>query len=186
MYADVIERYTYEDYKEWEGDWELIDGVAYVIPAPMITHQGLATELLFALREQVEECEECDVLGEVDYKISDDTVVRPDVVLTCGEKNEAFLTKAPQIIVEIVSKSSAKRDEKHKFKLYESEKVPYYILVYPTDLKAKIFKLDGKFYDKVGDFLSQKYKFEDLECDVELDFERIFRRYRKRANSLSA
>ncbi len=35
------------------------------------------------------------------------------------------------IVVEVISPSSAKRDEKYKFKIYEDEKVPYYILVYP-------------------------------------------------------
>ncbi len=33
--AQLIEYYTYDDYKEWDGDWELIDGVAYAM-APVL------------------------------------------------------------------------------------------------------------------------------------------------------
>ncbi|NOZ90272.1 MAG: Uma2 family endonuclease [Epsilonproteobacteria bacterium] len=177
--AQTIEYYTYEDYINWDGDWELIDGVAYAMaPAPMRKHQSLATEIMYNLREQLEECTQCEVLGEIDYKISNDTVLKPDIVLTCGETNESYLTKAPEIVVEIISKSTAKRDEKYKFQIYEEEKVKYYILVYPDDLKAKIYKLKGSDYDKEGDFLQESYDFDETTCKVSLDFERVFRRFR--------
>ncbi len=171
--------YTYHDYVNWKGDWELIDGIPFAMaPAPMRKHQGLASEIIRHLGNQLEECLECEVLGEVDYKINEDTILRPDIVLTCGETGEAYLTKAPQIIVEIISKSSARRDEKYKFDIYESEKVPYYIIVYPDDLKAKVFKLKGSNYDKQGDFFKEVCHFDDLVCDIELDFEKVFRRFR--------
>jgi len=80
--------YTYDDYKLWGGDWELLTGVPLAMsPVPMRKHQGLASEMIYHLRNQLEDCAQCEVLGEVDYKISDDTIVRPDVVLTCNETN---------------------------------------------------------------------------------------------------
>ncbi len=172
--------YTYDDYKQWEGDWELINGIAVSMsPAPMRKHQSLASEIIFNIRTQLEECEICEVLGEVDYKIDNNTVLRPDIVLTCGETHEMYLTKAPEIIVEIISPSTAKRDEKYKFDIYEKEKVKYYVIIYPDDLRAKIFKLDGKKYDKQGDFSKESYKFEDTRCDVSLNFKKVFKRFRK-------
>ena len=171
--------YTYDDYKQWEGDWELIEGIPFAMsPAPMRKHQGLAYEIARILGNQIEKCESCEVVGEVDYKISDETIVRPDVVLTCGETHELYLTKAPEIIVEVVSKSSAKRDEVYKFDIYEKEKVKYYIIVYPDDLYAKVYKLDGKSYDKQGDFSLESYHFEETKCGVSLDFEKVFKRFR--------
>ena len=171
--------YTYDDYVQWEGDWELIDGVPIAMsPAPTKKHQGLAAKIIRELDRQIDVCLQCEVLGEVDYKIDEDTVVRPDVVLTCGDEGEAYLTKAPEIIVEIISPSTARKDEHHKFALYEAEKVRYYLLVYPDDLRAKLYKLDGKAYDKQGDFSKETYRFDELECDVSLDFEQVFRRYR--------
>lgn len=172
-------RYTYDDYKLWQGDWELIDGIAVAMaPAPMRKHQSLESEIIYNLREQLDNCLLCEVLGEVDYKVSDDTILRPDVVLTCGETNESYLTKAPEIIVEIISKNTAKKDETYKFKIYETEKVKYYIIVYPDELIAKVYKLDGKEYDKQGDFSTEEYFFENTTCGVKLNFERVFRRFR--------
>ena len=172
--------YTYDDYKLWEGDWEMYDGIAVAMsPAPMRKHQSLASELIYNLREQLGDCLECEVLGEVDYKVSDDTLLRPNVVLTCGETHDAYLTKAPEIIVEIISKSTAKRDEVYKFDIYEREKVKYYIIVYPDELVAKVYRLDGKEYDKQGDFSQETYMFEESSCGVSLDFERVFKRFRQ-------
>lgn len=172
--------YSYDDYKLWSGDWELMNGIAVAMsPAPTKKHQSLASQIIKELGNQIEECENCEVLGEVDYKISDDTVLRPDIVLTCGETHESYLTKAPEIIVEIISPSTAKKDEKYKFDIYEKEKVNYYILVYPDDLTAKVFKLDGKKYDKQGDFSKESYSFKETTCDVSINFEKVFKRFRK-------
>jgi len=173
--------YTYDDYKLWKGDWELIDGVAYAMaPAPVRKHQGLAVQIAVELSKDSEKCDECEVLTEIDYKISEDTILKPDVVLTCGETNDAYLTKAPEIVVEVISPSTAKRDEQYKFGIYEEEKVKYYVLVYPDALVAKIYKnIDGKF-DKQGDFAVESHRFEDTACPVTVDFEKVFRRYRQK------
>ena len=180
MIAKAIEYYTYEDYKNWEGSWELIEGVPLAMsPAPTKKHQALAVEIIYYLRSQLEECQNCEVLSEIDYKVSNDTILKPDIVLTCGETNEEYLVKAPQIVVEIISKATAKRDEKFKFEIYEKEKVKYYILVYPNDLRAKIYKLKGSKYDKEGDFVEQTYNFSDIECQVSLNFKNIFKRFKK-------
>lgn len=175
----AIEYYTYEDYCQWEGDWELIYGSPLAMaPAPMITHQAIAYEIVYELKATTRECKECLVFGEADWKINDDTIVKPDVVLICNETNEAYMTKAPEIIVEVISKSTAKRDEKTKFKLYEEEKVQYYIIVYPKDLKAKIYRLENGKYTKEGDFLTESYDFEETTCKASINFDSVFRRFR--------
>jgi len=176
----AIEYYTYDDLVKWKGDWELIDGIPLAMaPAPMINHQVIANMIANELTNSLDECEECLVASEVDYKINEDTVLRPDVVLICNEPNDMYLTKAPEIVVEVISKSTAKRDEKYKFEIYEKEKVKYYILVYPDALSAKIFKLVGKEYDKQGDFSLETYEFDETSCNVSVNFERVFKRFRK-------
>ena len=171
--------YTYDDYKYWAGDWELIDGIAIsMAPAPMRKHQGLATKIIRQLDEHLDNCKICEVLGEVDYKVHNDTVLRPDVVLTCNEQNDTYLTKVPEIVVEIISKSTANRDEKYKFDIYEKELVKYYILVYPDGLVAKVYKNENAKFIKQGDFTTEKYNFESTTCKIELDFEKVFRKYR--------
>lgn len=176
----AVEYYTYDQYATWEGDWELIGGVAYAMaPAPMISHQAVAGEIIFALMLDAGGCPECLVLGEADWKISDDTVVRPDVVLTCRESHPAHMTKAPEIVFEIVSPSSAERDEQYKFSLYESEQVQYYVLIYTETCRARIFRWQAGKLIEVADVSNDTFRFETRECDVSVNFDRVFRKFRR-------
>jgi len=179
---EAIDYYTYDDYKLWEGDWELIDGVAVAMsPAPMIKHQAIAANIIYELKKSLDDlCKDCLVVGEADWKINDVTVLRPDVVLICDEPHDKYMTKAPQIVVEVLSPSTARRDEKFKFEIYQEERVPYYVMVYPDDFKAKIYKLDGNEYRKEGDFTNESYIFEQTHCRADIDFERIFRQFREK------
>jgi len=180
MGLPYIEHYTYEDYKKWKGDWELINGYPYAMaPSPVKKHQIISGAIFSQFYLQLEDCKKCEVLIEEDYKISEDTVLKPDISVVCNDLNPNFISKAPEIVVEVLSPSTAKRDEELKFSIYEFEKVKYYVLVYPEELKAKIFKHTGEKYIKVGDFLNETYEFETSCKKVKLDFERIFKRYRK-------
>ena len=120
MSALDLMNYTYDDYKNWEGDWELIEGLPIsMAPAPTKRHQQLAGEVFFLLQNQMEdECKSCELLYEIDWKISQESVVRPDIVLSCDDDGKDYLTKAPKIIFEILSPSTAKKDETVKFDLY--------------------------------------------------------------------
>jgi len=182
MSVAAILNYTYADYVQWKGEWELIDGLAVsMAPAPMRIHQNIATELLFSLKSRLDEesCPECMFSYENDWKVSDETVLRPDIVLVCDDEHEAYLTKAPKVIIEILSPSTAKKDETVKFDIYEAEGVQYYILVYPDDLKAKVYSLKEGKYIKVGDFTHEVLNFDDLVCDVSLNFANVFKKFRK-------
>ena len=174
------EYYTYDDYVHWEGDWELIYGQAIAMsPSPMINHQAIATQIAIELGNSIDKCPKCLIVSEQDWKVSNDTVVRADVVMICNEPNDSYITKSPKIVVEVISKSTARKDETTKFELYERERVPYYIIVYPDDLKAKVYKLEDNIYRKVDDFTHETMKFDDLECSANIDFARVFKRFRK-------
>jgi Uma2 family endonuclease len=178
---DFTKHYSYDDYKLWEGKWELYEGHPIAMsPAPVIEHQGIAYAIATQLSNSIDECERCLVLGEEDYKLSDDTVLRPDVVLICDEPNDAYITKAPEIVVEVVSPATAKNDEGYKFSRYESEKVMYYVIVYPKELYAKVYKLKEGKYDKQGDFSAQQYVFEETLCGASIDFDKVFKRFRNK------
>ena len=79
-----------------------------------------------------------------DWKLSSNTILKPDVSVVCDDDNPSFITKTPEIIFEVLSSSTAQRDEGLKFKLYEEQGVKYYILVYPEDLVAKVFEHNGE------------------------------------------
>ncbi|MEO1927185.1 MAG: Uma2 family endonuclease [Nautiliaceae bacterium] len=139
--AIVEEYYTVKDYEHWEGDWELIKGRPYAIaPAPFNKHQWIAGKLAFLLNLKFRKCNKCFVLVEAEYRISEDTILRPDVSVICG-KLEKYITKAPLIIFEIIFPSTRLRDEITKKKIYKINKVPFYVLVYPDE---KVVILDLK------------------------------------------
>lgn len=179
---EFLPKYDYSDYTMWEGDWELIEGNPVAMaPAPMRIHQNIARQIIFELQGSYEEndCPDCEISFEVDWKISNHTTLRPDIVFVCDDNNKKYLTKAPKIIIEIISPSTAKKDETIKFNIYESEKVEYYILVYPEDLRAKAYKIKNDKYTKVGDFTKERLIFKDIKCDLELDFKKVFKRFRR-------
>lgn len=170
-----IPHYTYEDYKHWENEWEIIDGIAYAMsPAPMIKHQSISSKIARILDEQVKNCDKCHALLPVDWKISEDTVVQPDNLIVCYEPKGAYLTKAPTMIFEILSKSTAKKDKTVKFELYEDEGVKYYIIVNPDENVAKAYELKDGRYIKMIDATDESVKFELGDCETTIDFGKLW------------
>ena len=79
LQLEDLPSYTYNDYKNWEDNWELIYGIAYAMsPAPMIKHQSVSNNIAWELKNSFKECKQCQVLLPVDWKISDETIVQPD------------------------------------------------------------------------------------------------------------
>ena len=100
------------------------------------------------------------------------------MALVCHDKNPKYISKTPEIIFEVISPSTAKKDEGLKYFLYENEGVSYYILVYPDDLVAKMYHLvEGK-YQKVAEFDTETVSFDDITCPFSFDFDMIFKRFR--------
>jgi Uma2 family endonuclease len=170
------EHYTKEDYALWEGEWELIFGQAYsMAPSPMFGHQFVNGKIFRQLDEALDECENCYALFETDVEFSDDTILKPDTMVICFEPEER-ITKRPEMVFEVISKSTAKRDETIKFDIYEGEGVKYYTLVYTDSKKAKVYKLESGKYVKVGDFSNEKYSFELEKCTINFDFNFIWKK----------
>ena len=165
--------YTYDNYKQWEDNWELIYGVPYAMsPAPMIKHQSISNNIAWELKNIFMNCQRCQTLLPVDWKISDETIVQPDNSVICHKPiHEAYITKAPKIIFEVLSKSTAKKDKELKYKLYEQEGVAYYIIVDGDEKIAKVYKLLNGKYIKVCDASDEVVTFAIKECQSELKFD---------------
>ena len=173
------EYYTLGDYQHWKGDWELIDGMPYAMaPSPEVTHQIVSVNVVSQIKlkttNKKTNCGGCHVLMETDWQISNDTIVRPDVMVVCQEIDEKVMV-TPELIVEVVSLSSTKRDEVMKFDLYQREGVLYYILVYPEKRLAKIYHNKEQGFKKLGDYSSGEIKFIIGECRFSFDFSSIWR-----------
>ena len=163
-------RYTYEDYKLWEGDWELIDGYPVAMaPSPFGPHQAIMSKIVFQLEQAFEKCENpksrCIVYAELDYVIDEHTVVRPDVMVSC-KKIIDFARTAPKFIAEITSPSTAQKDERVKFELYEREGVEWYMIVSPELKKVRLFWLEGRKYQKAGEAIDGEIKLTIEGCEI--------------------
>ncbi len=175
---DDLPHYTYQEYKNWEGQWEIIYGIAYAMsPMPVIRHQNISNKIGRYLDEALENCPLCQALLPVDWKISEETIVQPDNSVICHKpEHEAYITKAPKIIFEVLSPSTAKKDTGIKFDLYEKEGVAYYIIVNPDDKVAKVYELKEGRYIKMCDASDEKITFEIQECNknIAFDFAKIW------------
>ena len=175
---EYLPHYTYDEYRHWDGEWELIDGVPYAMaPAPTIRHQRISHNIAYILETQLQDCKTCRALLAVDWKIAEDTVVEPDNLVICHEPtNDAYLLKAPALIFEILSPSTAQKDRGLKFELYEREGVSYYVIVDPKEEIAKVYHRDSTgHYVKVADVRDESVTFELNSCKIEFEFEKIWR-----------
>ncbi len=175
-----LPEYTYDDYRHWGGDWELIEGIPYAMaPAPAKIHQILVGYIFSEIASNMEECPNCEILIDEDWKLDSQTVLKPDISVVCNDDNPNYITKTPEIIFEVLSPSTAKRDEGLKLNMYEEEGVKYYILVYPEDLVAKIYKHNGEKLRKTVECNSEVFAFENVSCPFNFDFSAIFKRVRR-------
>lgn len=146
------EKYTYNDYKLWKGDWELINGYPVAMsPSPKRTHQWFATNFIFLtidfLKQNKANCN-CEVYSELDWIVNDDTVLRPDCMIVCGDFKEDYLTFPPALVLEISSHSTRLRDRNTKFNLYEMYGVKYYIIADCDKTTVEVFELTNNKYQQ--------------------------------------
>jgi Uma2 family endonuclease len=145
-----IPHYTYNDWIRWEGRWELIEGVPVAMsPMPLPEHQRVAselrTELTLALRKSG--CKTCKAYDPLDYKIAEDVILVPDVLVVCGEINRSFLNFPPSLVIEILSRATEERDREVKYNYYEQDGVRFYLIVDTKKKTIEIFQLiNGKYH----------------------------------------
>jgi Uma2 family endonuclease len=155
----------------WEGDWELINGYPYsMAPSPFGSHQRVITEFVYGLRMELEKkaCK-CQVFAELDWIIDDHNVVRPDVMIVCGERVEKHLEYAPVWIVEILSATSGFRDQIVKKEVYAEQGVRYYLIADTDKKSVTIYELiNGEYKIKPN----AKFDLTD-HCSIEIYTEKI-------------
>lgn len=148
---EIHPRYTVADYRKWEGDWELIDGYPYAMASAVMNHQLIAGKIFGFIQNELKKnkCTDCEVVYELDWILSNDTVFRPDIMIICGGMREDFLTHPPDLVVEVFSQSTRLKDRNIKYRLYESAGVRYYWLIDPNKKTVEIFELvNNKFVSK--------------------------------------
>lgn len=110
----------------------------------------------------------CQVYQPIDYKIAEDTVVQPDLLILCKQPKEAYLDFPPTLVVEILSPSAARKDRITKYELYEQEKIPYYLIVDADKRQVEIYVLNKEAKYEVT-LQENEFQFElDNTCCVNI------------------
>lgn len=129
-----IPHYTLEDYRQWEGAWELIDGIPIAMtPSPFGPHERIVSRLSFEIQSQLRSygCL-CEVYTNLDWIITEDTVVRPDLMVVCGEQPQRHLESPPALLCEVLSDATRGQDLTAKRSLYMENRVPHYLIIDPA------------------------------------------------------
>lgn len=121
----LIPHYSVEDYATWPGDWELWDGIPVSMsPSPFGPYSAAVVKVLTSLVDQLKDCH-AQVLTELDWIVDQNTVIRPDVVVVCGDVPQRHIESPPALIVEVLSEATRQRDTVHKPRLCKQHGVEY-------------------------------------------------------------
>jgi Uma2 family endonuclease len=151
---------TYEDYVNLPDDgrrYEVLDGELVVSPSPTSRHQLVSHNLDFALSSWVR----AKGLGRMwaaplDLILADTVVMQPDLIYV-SKLRSAIVTKrgleaAPDLVIEILSDSTASRDRGVKMRLYARYKVPRYWIVDAEARTLEVHALRDDAYERVATY----------------------------------
>ncbi len=168
-----IPHYTIEDYQSWEGDWELIDGVPIsMTPSPFGPHERIVSRLSYQIQGQIQrnQCA-CEIYTNLDWIISDDTVIRPDLMVVCGEQPPRHLERPPALMVEVLSESTRSRDLTAKRTLVRENAVPHYLVIDPSERTVLQIVDGGQQTFDIAQLVS--LSLED-DCQINIDCSKLF------------
>jgi Uma2 family endonuclease len=152
---------TYDDFVQFPDDGlrhELIDGEHYVTPSPNTKHQGISINLTVLIGSWLER----NPIGRLfhapfDVVFSNFDVVEPDLLYLSNERAADALTPlhvrgVPELVIEIGSPGTRKRDETVKRRLYERTDVSEYWVVDPEINTIRVYQREGDGFARVVEF----------------------------------
>ena len=154
---------TYEDYCALPDDGkrhEILDGELYMTPSPSVGHQRVAGNLFVALRTFVTGRKIGEVfIAPVDVIFERTSVVVPDLLFVgrdrAGIVTDRGIEGVPDLIVEIFSPGTERRDRVEKAQLFARHGVAHYWLVDPEARVLEAFELGQGGYRRTARLSSE-------------------------------
>ena len=146
-------QYTYEDYEKLpEGaPYQLIGGELIMTPSPVPYHQIISRRIEFELLKFVEDRKLGEVIdAPMDVYLSETETYQPDIIFISNERmniiGEKKIEAAPDLVIEILSESTAYYDLRHKKRIYESSGVKEYWIADPMEKSIEVYEnVNGEF-----------------------------------------
>ena len=179
---NATRKLTWDDYVRLPDDGrrhEIMDGVHYVSAAPFIDHQRISRHIHFQLYRQIELTGRGEVFNApTDLHLSEFDVVVPDLLVVLAS-HTAYVTAQkvegpPDLVVEIVSPSSARRDRVMKLDRYERAGVGEYWIVDPVARQVDKYRRVGASLASAGRF-RDRVSFDGLD-GVSVDLSSVWQR----------
>ncbi len=151
--------YTLEDWQSWEGRWELINGQAFdLTPAPSTEHQEISSNLHARIWNALVAAKrgpgggDCKVFAAPVDVYLEAGVVQPDLLVVCdpAKISPRGIEGAPDLVVEILSPSTAGKDVTRKWWLYEAAGVQEYLIVDPAEKVGRLLHLVAGRYEEAA------------------------------------
>ena len=157
MATGQVVKFTYEDYllMEEEKRYEIIDGRRYMVAAPTPYQQWISARLEQVLRAFVETHDLGLVLdAPCDVVLSPTDIVQPDIFFIAQEHRDIVTERniwgAPDLVVKILSPTTAQRDRDVKRKLYAAHGVREFWIVSPEGQTVEVLELGETGYRRTG------------------------------------
>lgn len=153
--------WTYSHYAALPDDgkrYEILDGVLYMAPAsPGMWHQGSVGSFFYYLYTHVQQANRGKVfVAPFDVELSPRNVVQPDVLVLLNESCEKIkpsrVIGAPDLVVEVLSPSTAKYDWQQKYRAYAQAGIKEYWIADPRRKSIEVLMLESGVYQSVGVF----------------------------------
>ncbi len=131
---------------------ELIDGEVIMSPSPVPKHQVISGQLYSLLKSLIPD----GILfyAPMDVHFDDDNVIQPDLAWVAADSSCVITDKrlegAPDLIIEIFSPGTAKRDKKDKYQLYQQHGVREYWMVDPVGQYVEVCVLEDAAFIQHG------------------------------------
>ncbi|HST59399.1 MAG TPA: Uma2 family endonuclease [Longimicrobium sp.] len=147
----AVRDWTYEEFARLPDDgnrYEVIAGELYVTPAPGSLHQQVVVRLVLALGNFAEEHGVGTVFtSPYDVIFGDGDYVEPDVVFVRRDRDDIVadhgMVGSPDLIIEVLSDSTARRDRGIKRERYAAYGVPEYWIVDTEAKQIEVLRLTG-------------------------------------------
>lgn len=148
--------FTYADALTWPEDerWELIDGEAYAMTAPSRAHQTVVGELFIQIGSFLRGKPCLPFVAPFDIRLPRGqeadkdirTVLQPDIAVICDRDklDDRGCRGAPDWVIEVLSPSTAAKDQIQKLAIYEWAGVREVWLVHPADRVVSVYTLDAE------------------------------------------